>query len=107
MPIFYAMLNVSAINARAILLSSKEPPAQIKTQRSFLKSLGLDLIEDYKKIRSQQTIFPQNLKVKLVYDEDSEPSAQKAKSIYKICAECEPFIFFFCFMFCVDYYSRK
>ena len=90
MAIFYAMVNASVINARVILLSTKKPPVQIKTRRSLLKSLGIDLIEDYKKIRSQQTMLPQNLKVKLVNDKDSEPSAKKAKLIYKRCAECGP-----------------
>ena len=35
-------------------------------------------------------MLPQNLKVKLVNDKDSEPSAKKAKLIYKRCAECGP-----------------
>ena len=64
MPIFYAMLNVSAINARVILLSTMEPPAQIKTQRSFLKSLGLDLIKDYKKDQKPANNAPAKFKSK-------------------------------------------
>ncbi|XP_035223679.1 uncharacterized protein LOC118196352 [Stegodyphus dumicola] len=88
MTIFYAILNVPAINARIILLSTKEPPTQNRTRRSLLKSLGFKVIEDYKKIRSQQTMLPQSLKVKLVKNEDSQPSAKKAKVIIKRCAEC-------------------
>ncbi|GBN51436.1 PiggyBac transposable element-derived protein 4 [Araneus ventricosus] len=88
MAVFYAMLNVAAINSRVLLLSTKEPPAQNRPRRSFLKSLGFNLIEDYQKIRSQQTMLPQSLKAKLVKEEDFQPSAKKAKVTYKRCAEC-------------------
>ncbi|GBM09645.1 hypothetical protein AVEN_43627-1, partial [Araneus ventricosus] len=85
MAVFYAMLNVATINSRVLLLSTKEPPAQNRTRRSFLKSLGFNLIEDYQKIRSQQTMLPQSLKAKLVKEEDFQPSAKKAKVTYKRC----------------------
>lgn len=88
MVIFFSMLNVAAINARIILLSTKKPPTHHRTRRSFLKCLGLELVEEHKKCRSQQAMLPRNLKEKLASSGDIAPPAKKAKGIYKRCAEC-------------------
>lgn len=45
--IFFAWLNVAAVNARILLLSTKKTPTQKnQTRRSFLKCLGFKLVEE-------------------------------------------------------------
>ena len=89
MVIFFALLNVAAINARILLSCTKKPRIQNQTRRSFLKCLGFTLIEEYKKNRSQQSMLPRNLKEKLKSSaEEIAPPTKKAKSLYKRCTEC-------------------
>lgn len=88
MVIFFSLLNVAAINARVILLSTKTPPSQYQSRRTFLKHLGFQLIEDYREIRSHQAMLPKSIKEKLNPEKEMEPPNKKAKTVYKRCAEC-------------------
>lgn len=88
MVIFFSLLNVAAINARIILLSTKNPPTQCQSRRAFLKNLGFDLIADYRENRSQQAMLPKSIKEKLNAEKEMEPPNKKAKTIYKRCADC-------------------
>ncbi|GBN79320.1 hypothetical protein AVEN_11700-1 [Araneus ventricosus] len=85
--IFFSLLNVAAINARIILLSTKTPPSQNQSRRAFLKHLGLQLIEDYRENRSHQAMLPQSIKEKLKPGKEMEPPNKKAKTVYKRCAK--------------------
>ncbi|XP_035213239.1 uncharacterized protein LOC118187142 [Stegodyphus dumicola] len=58
MVIFFSVLNVAAINARIILLSKKEPPTEYHTRRTFLKALGMQLIENVQNERRRASVVP-------------------------------------------------
>lgn len=43
--IFYSFMNIAAINARVILLSTRNPPIKYKSRNLFLKDLSFSLIQ--------------------------------------------------------------
>ena len=92
MAVFFSVLNVAAINARIILLSAKEPPTEFTTRRSFIKYLGMKLIEQHKFERSQKPMLPLKLKQTFRKRKNSsdynEPESKKSKVTYKRCADC-------------------
>ncbi|KFM67616.1 PiggyBac transposable element-derived protein 4, partial [Stegodyphus mimosarum] len=53
MVILFSLLNVTAINARILLMFIKNPPTQFKNRRFFLKTLGLVLSEQHRNRKPQ------------------------------------------------------
>nr|XP_015905033.2 uncharacterized protein LOC107437514 [Parasteatoda tepidariorum] len=86
MVILFSMLNVAAINARVLLMSTKNPPTQFRNRRFFLKTLGLVLSEQHRKRKPlRKTTKPSTEELEIT---NSEPPAKKIKETYKRCAFC-------------------
>ena len=62
MVIFYHLLKIAAINAHVIFLGNKN---EYCSRRDFLKQLGLGMLEDHLKRRSQLMSLPRNIKILL------------------------------------------
>ncbi|KFM71767.1 PiggyBac transposable element-derived protein 4, partial [Stegodyphus mimosarum] len=63
MVILFSLLNVTAINARILLMFIKNPPTQFKNRRFFLKTLGLVLSEQHRNRKPQgKTTYPSTSK---------------------------------------------
>lgn len=87
MVILFSMLNVAAINARILLMSTKNPPTQFKNRRFFLKTLGLVLSENYRNRKPEsKKSYPGTSKE--LENGNGEPPAKKLKTNYKRCAFC-------------------
>lgn len=61
--VFFALLNIAAINSRVILMSTTSPPLMYKSRRDFLKDLGLALVKDHIKYRSTLESLPRTLRM--------------------------------------------
>jgi hypothetical protein len=62
MVIFYCALNVAAINARVVVMSTKTPPMQYRSRRKFIKNLALSLIQPHMEVRRNMPMLPKVLR---------------------------------------------
>lgn len=82
MVVFFACLNVAGINSMIIFMSKGY---NVTSRREFLKNLGLSLLIDHLKIRSQQDHLPRTLKslimkyVDVQTDDTQDVSSQAAR----------------------------
>lgn len=93
MVIFFSALNVAAINARVILLSTANPPTRYKSRRLFLKDLALQLITKRIEQRSAISTLPRSLRTACkrraeVSTSNSKGSMKSETTKYKRCGEC-------------------
>lgn len=98
MVVFFSILNTAAINARVLLLSSKNPPTEYSSRRRFLKDLAIDLTKEQIKMRSLQPSIPRQLRDELKshssanHDlqtpDSNEPPNKKLKTDRKRCYLC-------------------
>lgn len=85
--IFYASLNIAAINSLIIYKNNNNS----KTKRKkFLKNLGLGLVVEHLKLRQNVSVLPRELRKKIekfVGESSGEPPAKKP-NIRKRCQDC-------------------
>ncbi|KAG8176722.1 hypothetical protein JTE90_003353 [Oedothorax gibbosus] len=62
MVVFFSLMNIAAINACELLLSTKKPPMVYKNRRIFIKKLALGLTKEQTEIRSNLPCLPRKLK---------------------------------------------
>ncbi|KFM74523.1 PiggyBac transposable element-derived protein 4, partial [Stegodyphus mimosarum] len=93
MVIFFSALNIAAINARIILLSTANPPTRYRSRRLFLKDLALELIKNRIEQRSDINTLARNLRTACkrraeVSTNNSNESMKLEITKYKRCGEC-------------------
>ncbi|XP_055936820.1 piggyBac transposable element-derived protein 4-like [Argiope bruennichi] len=92
MVLFFSLLNITGINSRILLLSTKTPPEKFRNRRHFLKDLAFSLLEPHMKSRQKQQEFldePQAKKQKLSYRRCYLCPREKDKKSKTTCLKCE------------------
>lgn len=84
--IFFYLLNIAALNARIILMSTQDPPLKYRSRRAFLKDLSLSLVRDHIKFRSGLETLPRNLRMECAEvsgacGDADEPPEKKSKTM--------------------------
>lgn len=86
--IFYASLNIAAING--LIINKINNNCSKRKRRQFIKQLGLSLVMEHLKLRQNVSVLPRELRQKIgkfVGESSGEPPAKKA-NVRKRCQVC-------------------
>lgn len=77
---FYSLLKVASMKSEYFFFITKKPPQLIRKPTFIFETLIFQFIEDYKKIISQQALFPKSITIKSVNNVHIESPSKRAKT---------------------------